>query len=49
MKMKKISERMVKVKIMQVKVKVENDALFIVKVTKGKMVMSLQNITHWVM
>ena len=48
-KMKRISEKVVKVKMMQVKMKVKNDALFIVKVAKGKMVMSLQIITHWVM
>ena len=46
--MKRISEKMAKVKMMQVKVKVKNDTLFIVKVTKGNMVMSLQIFTHWV-
>ena len=44
--MKGVSEKMAKVKMMQVKVKVKNDTLFIVKVTKGKMVMSLQIFTH---
>ena len=46
--MKRISEKMAKVKMMQVKVKVKNDTLFIGKVTEGKMVISLQVFTHWV-
>ena len=42
----KVSEKMVKVKMMQVKSESESDTLFICKVTEGKMVMSFQMETN---